>query len=543
MTHSTVKRLTKPLDEPERQFRRLRRASWHLQQNESLDIAGRNLFDDEASSSNNTGTKPPTPPKISHEHSHPNSSGIQNPIILPAEQTGRIVDSRDILLIQRTCMLQGLRSEDPLRHIKHYLSIIGNIQADGATRDTSRLQKGEDGPEWVVRSKFEDELANFMLEKNSHTKGIGDILDQHRKEMHEKFSQILSTIGKRETLKPEAPTFAITNRSGVSTRDPFSRPLQNRHLPTTLKEQPKRKDLRASLAVKNALANLGASINLMPHSLFRRLGISKLKPTRMSIQLADRSIKYPIGVCENLFVKVSKFIFLVDFVVLEMDEDELVPIILGWPFPATTRAVIDVQEGKLSLRVGSETVTFNIGKSMKSKHSRDDYMYYADHTNKLVQEQWVDTVDHDGKWTEVEEEEDSNEVQAVSFYPRIEPVEPLEWKAPENQLKPSSIEPPKLELKKLPEHLEYAFLQENNQLPVVISSALSTVEKTKLLEVLKNHKGAIAWSIADIKGIDSSFCTHKILMEDEFKPSVQPQRRVNPNIKEVVKKEVKSSLT
>ncbi|GKD47479.1 hypothetical protein Tco_1272124 [Tanacetum coccineum] len=132
----------------------------------------------------------------------------------------------------------------------------------------------------------------------------------------------------------------------------------------------------------------------------------------------------------------------------------------------------------------------------------------------------IDTVNHDGKWTEEEEEEDSNEVHTVSFYPRTDPVERLEWKSPENRLKPSNVEPPKLELKELPEHLEYTFLQENNQLQVVISSALSTVEKTRLLGVLKNHKGAIAWSIADIKGIDSSFCTHKILMEDEFKPSV-----------------------
>ncbi|GJX80044.1 reverse transcriptase domain-containing protein [Tanacetum coccineum] len=186
-----------------------------------------------------------------------------------------------------------------------------------------------------------------------------------------------------------------------------------------------------------------------------------------------------------------------------MDEDELVPIILGWPFLSTTRAVINIHGGKLSLRVRSETVTFNIGKSMKSKNSRDDYLYCADHTAKLFQEQWVDTVNHDGKWTEVEEEEDSNEVQAVSFYHRTEP--------------------------------------ENNQLPVVISSALSTVEKAKLLEVLRNHKGAIAWSIANINGIESSFCTHKILMEDEFKPSVQPQRRVNLNIKEVVPK--KEDLT
>ncbi|GJY39859.1 hypothetical protein Tco_0426223 [Tanacetum coccineum] len=87
------------------------------------------------------------------------------------------------------------------------------------------------------------------------------------------------------------------------------------------------------------------------------------------------------------------------------------------------------------------------------------------------------------------------------------PVEPLEWKAPENRLKPSSIKPPKLELKELPKHLEYTFLQENNQLPVVISSPLSATEKARLLEVLRDHKGAIAWSIADIKGIDSSFCT------------------------------------
>ncbi|GJU14077.1 hypothetical protein Tco_1136473 [Tanacetum coccineum] len=81
-------------------------------------------------------------------------------------------------------------------------------------------EKGEDDPEWIVRSKFEDELANCMLEKKSHTKGIGEMLDQHRKEMHEKFSQILSTIGESETPKPEAPTFAITTRSRVSTRDP-----------------------------------------------------------------------------------------------------------------------------------------------------------------------------------------------------------------------------------------------------------------------------------------------------------------------------------
>nr|GEU84321.1 hypothetical protein [Tanacetum cinerariifolium] len=209
------------------------------------------------------------------------------------------------------------------------------------------------------------------------------------------------------------------------------------------------------LAVKNALADLGASINLMPHSIFRRLGISKLKPTKMSIQLADRSIKYPIGVCKNLLVEVSKFIFSVNLVVLEMDKNEMVPIILGWPFLATARVVIDVHEGKLSLKVKNETITFNIGSFMKSKHSRDDYLYCANNTAKLVQEQWVDIVNHDRKWTKEDEDEDSTKALAVSFYPRTEPVKPLEWKTLENQLKPSSVEPPRLELKELPEHLQF----------------------------------------------------------------------------------------
>ncbi|GJX72989.1 DNA-directed DNA polymerase [Tanacetum coccineum] len=208
----------------------------------------------------------------------------------------------------------------------------------------------------------------------------------------------------------------------------------------------------------------------------------------MSIQLANRSIKYPIRVCENLLVKINNFIFLVDFIVLEMDEYKLVSIILGRPFLATTQAVFDVHEGRLSLRVGNETVTFNNGKSMKSKCSRDDYLYCADHTVKLIREQWVDTVDHDEEWIETEEGRDSDEVRVVYFYPKAEPIKPLEWKASENRLKSSSVEPPKLELKELPEHLEYAFLQEDNQLPVVISFVLSTTEKARLLEVLRTTK-------------------------------------------------------
>ncbi|GKE85153.1 hypothetical protein Tco_1558895, partial [Tanacetum coccineum] len=99
-------------------------------------------------------------------------------------------------------------------------------------------------------------------------------------------------------------------------------------------------------------------------------------------------------------------------------------------------------------------------------------------------------------------------------------------------------DPPDLELKDLPPHLEYAFLKGTSKLPVIIAKDLKREENEQLLKVLKSHKRAIAWKIYDIRGIDPNFCTHKILMEDDFKPAVQHQRRVNPKIHEVIKAEV-----
>ncbi|GJX69424.1 reverse transcriptase domain-containing protein [Tanacetum coccineum] len=107
----------------------------------------------------------------------------------------------------------------------------------------------------------------------------------------------------------------------------------------------------------------------------------------------------------------------------------------------------------------------------------------------------------------------------------------------------SSIdEPPEVELKDLPAHLEYAFLADNNKLPVVIAKDLSDDENTALIKVLKSLKQAIAWKLSDIKGINPEFCSHKILMEDDYEPPVQHQRRVNPKIHDVIKKEVEKLL-
>ncbi|XP_075499983.1 uncharacterized protein LOC142538554 [Primulina tabacum] len=122
-----------------------------------------------------------------------------------------------------------------------------------------------------------------------------------------------------------------------------------------------------------ALCDLGASINLMPYSCFEKLGIREVKPTTISLQLADRYIKYPRWVIEDVLVKVDKFIFPVDFVVLDMEEDREIPLILGRPFLATGRALIDVQKGELVLRLNDEKVTFNVFRSMKYPGSSDCY--------------------------------------------------------------------------------------------------------------------------------------------------------------------------
>ncbi|GJY58775.1 hypothetical protein Tco_0458667 [Tanacetum coccineum] len=109
-------------------------------------------------------------------------------------------------------------------------------------------------------------------------------------------------------------------------------------------------------------------------------------------------------------------------------------------------------------------------------------------------------------------------------------------------VKSSIDEPPEVELKDLPPHLEYAFLEGNDKLPVIIAKDLKDEEKAALIKVLKSHKRAIAWKLSDIKGVDPEFCTHKILMEEDYEPTVQSQRRVNPKIHDVIKKEVEKLL-
>src|SRR3954466_700622 len=115
----------------------------------------------------------------------------------------------------------------------------------------------------------------------------------------------------------------------------------------------------------NALCDLGASVNLMPFSLFEKLGFEDVKPKTISLQLAARSIVYPRGIIEDMLIKVKHFIFPVDFIVLDMEEDRNIPLILGRPFLRTARTIIDVAKGKLIMRLGEEQIEFQFVNSMK----------------------------------------------------------------------------------------------------------------------------------------------------------------------------------
>ncbi|XP_057755877.1 uncharacterized protein LOC130975061 [Arachis stenosperma] len=115
-----------------------------------------------------------------------------------------------------------------------------------------------------------------------------------------------------------------------------------------------------NISIDKALCDLGSSINLMPLSMMRRLFIEEMKPTQMSLELVDRSLVIPKGVIENLLVRVGKFIFSTDFVILDLGEEGSDSIILGRPFLAIARAIIDVEQGEMTFRVHDEKITLNV---------------------------------------------------------------------------------------------------------------------------------------------------------------------------------------
>ncbi|GJR18875.1 DNA-directed DNA polymerase [Tanacetum coccineum] len=141
------------------------------------------------------------------------------------------------------------------------------------------------------------------------------------------------------------------------------------------------------LHIDNTLADLGAIISLMPYTMYKKLRLGEPKATRMSLELADRSIQYLRGIIENVLIKVDKFVLPKYFLILDMPEDSRVPIILGRPFLATSRAMIDVFNKKITLRVGDDEVIFDVDQSIKRPTTEDDECYKIDDLDEMINEE------------------------------------------------------------------------------------------------------------------------------------------------------------
>ncbi|KAM1624799.1 hypothetical protein ACFX2K_022947 [Malus domestica] len=319
---------------------------------------------------------------------------------------------------------------------------------------------------------------------------------------------------------------------------------------------------------ETAMLDLGASINVMPYSIYASIKLGELKNDGVIIQLADRSNAYPKGVLEDVLVQVNHLIFPANFYVLEMDELDhtpSLPILLGRPFMKTARTKIDVFNGTLTMEFDGEVINFNLSDSMKfpsENHScfaidiidslaQDHFENLKDDALELViaQGKNMKNIETATKEThgmhedsiDVPPSEDIIEMVAALeslpsqtgnfFYPILSSVSA-------NKMLPSVVQPPTLELKPLPSHLRYVFLGEDETLPVIISSSLTAQEESKLVRVLKEYKTAIGWTLADIKGISPTTYMHRILLEEGSKTSREAQRRLNPPMIEVVKKEI-----
>ncbi|XP_073158946.1 uncharacterized protein [Henckelia pumila] len=245
-------------------------------------------------------------------------------------------------------------------------------------------------------------------------------------------------------------------------------------------------------------AMISARINLMPYSVFRKLSSGEPKPTRTSLQLADRSPKYQRGIIEDVLVKVDKFIFPVDFVVLDMEKDLDMPLILGRPFLATGKTLIDIQKGELLLRVGEEKISFDMFNALKCSQYSEE-CFQIDAVDSLLFNYVQDTIQEPLEAALVSsfhEDEINVGLEEMTAYLNDNQswqkggklkLEDLGDRKDLVLQKPSLEEPQTVELKPLPTHLKYLFLVDNENLPLIISSSLTDEMETKLLNFLKSH--------------------------------------------------------
>ncbi|XP_070003495.1 uncharacterized protein [Nicotiana sylvestris] len=372
-------------------------------------------------------------------------------------------------------------------------------------------------PHWLAKYQKEEQYKKFldMLKQIQVNIPLIDVL----KEMSG-YAKMMKDLMSQKFDFQDLATVILTHTCSVAVTRPVAEKLSDPGsftIPCTI----------GNFAFAKALYNLGASINLIPLAIYKRLGIGRARPTSMLLQLADRTVKRPSGILDDVLIQVGKFVFPADFVILDCRVDEEILIILGGSFLVTWRALIDCETGELKMRLNDEELTFNVQKSMRQP-SEFANCSLIDLVDVIVEkdDETLNIEDPLGaclmNLDEVNGEELAEWELALEgrvFLERSLEFEPLHLEKRETPpAKPSIEEPPKLELKPLP--------------------PISNVQAQELLQVLTECNTTIRWTMEDNKGISPAYYMHKILLEEGHKPYREHQRMVNPNMKEVVKKEI-----
>ncbi|XP_016747388.1 uncharacterized protein [Gossypium hirsutum] len=264
-------------------------------------------------------------------------------------------------------------------------------------------------------------------------------------------------------------------------------------------------NVRPSKLSMQSKVSTQADISL-PLPIPQKLGIGHMKSIAVTLQLDDRSLGQSEGKIKDVLVRIDKFNFPDDFIILDCEPGKEVTIILGRPFLATGRTLIDVYKGELTMLLNDEQVTFSVFESVQCEDKEECHI--VDVLDDLIKEEF------NVQSTTLSEE---FLIESLDLASRTTPI-----------FKPSIEEAPALELKPLPPHIKYVFLGDHNTLPVIVFATLDVPQEEKLVRILKQHKRAITWSITDIQGISPSFCMHKIKLDDEDNYSGYNQIAIAP---------------
>ncbi|CAN6725385.1 unnamed protein product [Malus baccata var. baccata] len=394
-----------------------------------------------------------------------------------------------------TTMAQGMQNQakevnELKKQMGQMAEFLGQFRENGKLPNTTvvNLKGGFESAKAItlrsgkeVRNKEDEKMQIEEDEQSYPTARVASPMPQPSKTSHP------STSGKNAPnvviLNTNLPNVPFPHRFAQSKKeesekdilDTFRKVQVNIPLLDAIKQVPR---------FEQCMLDLGASINVMPYSIYASMNLGELKQDGVIIQLADRSNAYPKGVLEDVLVQVH---------LDRMNDDAL--------------------EMALVHGIGARNKCGGI----HATHGMDFDPIAVPPCGEVFEM-----------------------VTALELLPSQSGKSPLSIldSVLANKLLRSIVQPPTLELKPLPSHLKYVFLGEDQTLPVIISSSLTAQEEDKLIRVLKEHKSAIGWTLADIKGISPTTCMHRILLEEGAKPSRESQRRLNPPMLEVVKKEV-----